>query len=71
MKFFKVAEMENLFYWLRTRECKYEMHFIDDNTIAVRKDSSCKWELKRISELIEGMHGYIAEEIRLLDDSDF
>lgn len=63
MRTFSVAEMENLFYWLRTRECKYEMHFIDSDTIAIRKNLKHSWEIKRLTELIAEMHKYIDKEI--------
>lgn len=63
MKIFSIAEMENLFYWLRTRECKNEMHFIDSDTIAIRKNLNYSWEIKKLTELITEMHKYIDKEI--------
>lgn len=59
MRIFNVAEMENLFYWLRACEFKYEMYFVDANTIAFRIDASQEWETKRITELLVEMHNYI------------
>ena len=68
MRIFNVAEMENLFYWLRACECKYEMYFVDSSTIAIRRDSNSEWVFKRITELVVEMHNYIDKEIATMND---
>lgn len=62
MKTFSIAEMENLFYWLRTHDYKYEMHFIDSDTIAIRKNLDYSWEIKSLTELLAKMHECINKE---------
>lgn len=68
MRIFNIAEMENLFYWLRACECKYEMYFVDPSTIAIRRDSDSKWEFKRITELVIEMYNYIDKEMATMND---